>query len=170
MRIVDAEESHLPAIRAIQNDVIANTAAIYDDEPATEDGVAEWFDKKRAAGYPVVVAVNEVAGVLGFASYGEFNKKPGYRHTAEHSVHVASEARGQGLGRRLLATIEDRARAAGLHMLVGLIDAENTASRRLHESAGYAHAGTLREVGRKFGRWLDMCYYQKPLLDEEPRH
>lgn len=168
MRIVDAEESHLPAIRAIQNDVIANTTAIYDDRPATEAEAAEWFANKRAAGRPVVVAVDELGVVMGFASYGEFNKKPGYRHTAEHSVHVASEARGRGLGRQLLATIEDRARAAGLHVLVGLIDAENTASRRLHESAGYTHAGTLREVGRKFGRWLDMCYYQKSLNDDEP--
>lgn len=165
MWLIDAEPVHLPAIHAILNEVIANTTAIYSDQPATTEEAAAWFDGKRAAGFPVIVAVEADDRVLGFASYGEFNPKPGYRYTVEHSVHVAEACRGRGTGRRLLDAIEARARGANRHTMVGLIDAENTASRRLHESAGYLHVGTLREVGRKFDRWLDMCYYQKQLTE-----
>lgn len=163
MRLIDAEPGHLPEIHAIINEVIASTTAIYADQPATEAETLEWFTQKQAGRLPVIVAIDDSDQVLGFASYGAFNKKPGYRYTVEHSVHIASASRGQGLGRQLLVAIEGRAREAGKHTIVGLIDAENTASRRLHESAGYTLAGTLREVGRKFDRWLDMCYYQKPL-------
>lgn len=163
MRLIDGEPVHLPAIHAIINEVIANTTAIYDDDPATEAQAAEWFAQKQAAGFPVIVALDQSDRLLGFASYGEFNKKPGYRYTVEHSVHVAAASRGRGLGRLLLRAIEGRAREAGKHTMVGLIDAENIASLRLHESAGYTFAGTLQQVGHKFGRWLDMCYYQKSL-------
>lgn len=164
MRLIDADESHLPSIREITNDVIANTTAIYDDEPATEAETRAWFAKKRSAGLPVLVAVSSDGVVAGFASYGVFNARPGYRRSVEHSVHVAAVFRGQGLGGRLLEALEARAREAGVHTLVGLIDAENVGSIRLHKSCGFTHAGTLRQVGWKFGRWLDMSYYQK-LLD-----
>lgn len=118
--------------------------------------------QQAGEGLPVLVAVNEDV-VAGFASYGEFNPKLGYRQTAEHSLHVAPEHRGQGLGRRLLEAIEGRARDAGVRTFVGLIDSGNEASRRLHESAGYQLSGELHEVGHKFGRWLNVCYYVKRL-------
>ncbi|TWT97792.1 N-acyltransferase YncA [Botrimarina colliarenosi] len=163
MQLIDADASHLAAIQAIVNDVVATTTAIYDEAPATDRETADWFEVKRAKGFPVIVAIDESVSVMGFASYGDFNKKPGYRFTVEHSLHVAADHRGKGLGRVLLEAIESRARGAGVHTMVGLIDAENVASRRLHESAGYELAGTLKEVGWKFGRWLNMCSYQKIL-------
>ena len=162
MRLIDADESHLPAIHAIVNDVIAHTNAIYEEKPATQAESEAWFANKQANGYPVIVAVDE-AGVSGFASYGDFNPKSGYRQTAEHSLHVAPDRRGQGLGRRLLEAIEGRAREAGVRTFVGLIDSGNEPSRRLHESAGYQLCGELPEVGCKFGRWLNVCYYVKRL-------
>lgn len=162
MRLIDADESHLPAIRAITNDVIANTNAIYEETPATAEETAAWFAGKRAKGLPVLVALDE-AGVAGFASYGEFNPKSGYRQTVEHSLHVAPDRRGRGLGKALLSAIEDRAREAGVRTLIGLIDSGNEPSRRLHEAAGYRLCGELPEIGRKFGRWLSVCYYVKRL-------
>ncbi|QDT69257.1 N-acyltransferase YncA [Planctomycetes bacterium MalM25] len=162
MRLIDADVSHLPAIRAIVNDVIASTNAIYEETPATEEETIAWFAAKRAKGFPVLVAIDET-GVAGFASYGEFNPKSGYRDTVEHSLHVAPDRRGQGLGRRLLEAIEQRARDAGVRAMIGLIDSGNEPSRRLHTSAGYRLCGELPEIGHKFGRRLTVCYYVKHL-------
>lgn len=96
--------------------------------------------------------------MLGFASYGDFRPFAGFAATVEHSVYVDPAAQGQGLGRALLAALIDRARAAGLHVMVAGIEAGNTASIALHAKAGFEEAGLLREVGRKFGRWLDLRF------------
>lgn len=164
-RLIDGEASHLEAILAIVNDVIATTTAIYEEQPMTASEATAWWESQQASEHPIVVAVDDEGVVAGFATYGAFNKRSGYRRTIEHSLHVAAAFRGRGLGKRLLAEIEARARAAGMHTMIGLIDAENAASVRLHESAGFHHAGTLRQVGRKHGRWLDMLSYQKLLSD-----
>lgn len=163
MRVIDADASHLAEIEAIVNDVIANTTAIYVDEPTSREDTLGWFEAKRSAGLPVIVAIDAEGVVAGFASYGPFNQRHGYRYTVEHSLHVAPSHRGEGVGRSLLEAIVERARNAGMHAMVGVIDAGNTASCRLHESAGFELVGQLPEVGRKFDRWLDVCFYHKRL-------
>jgi phosphinothricin acetyltransferase len=100
---------------------------------------------------------------MGFASYGPFRTLPGYRHTVEHSVYVHSEFRGRGLGRQLLERLIQRAQASETRTMIGVIDTQNAASIQLHERLGFVPAGTLREVGFKFGRWLDVVLYQKVL-------
>jgi phosphinothricin acetyltransferase len=151
----------LPAILAIYNHIVATSTAIYRDEPTTLEERAAWFSARRAAGFPVLVAERR-GEVLGFASYGEFRGAfPGYRHTVEHSVHVGEAARGLGVGAALMGHLLDCAREAGVHAMVGAIDADNAGSLRFHEKLGFAACAHFHEVGRKFGRWLDLVFVEK---------
>lgn len=160
MPIRPATEDDLPAITAIFNDVIATSTAIYADDPFSPEDRGIWFAQRRDAGYPVLVA-DGGAGVLGVASFGDFRAWPGYRHTVEHSVHVRADARGSGLGSALVGALFDPARALGKHVMVAGIDAANAGSIRMHERLGFQRGAVLREVGRKFGRWLDLEFMQK---------
>ena len=168
MDVRDADETHLPEILAIYNDVMATSTAIFSDQPSTLDERTGWFRARRAQGYPVLVAV-EGERVLGYASFGDFRSWPGYRHTVEHSVHVAAVVRGSGVGAALMARLIPRAAALGKHVMVAGIDASNEASIRFHERLGFERVGLLREVGCKFGRWLDLAFLQRQLGAGEPR-
>jgi phosphinothricin acetyltransferase len=159
--IRSAELDDLPGILAIYNDVIATSTAVYSDDPATLENRLDWFSGRRARGFPVIVGVDE-RGVAGFSSFGDFRGVySGYRHTVEHSVHIRSDLRGQGLGRKLVEALFPGARAMGMHVMIGAIDAANIGSIRFHEKLGFSHAGVFREVGRKFDRWLDLVFMQK---------
>ena len=162
--VVDADESDLPDILVIYNQVIATTTAVYSNLPSTLADRLAWMRARRDHGFPVLV-VRDETGVAGFASYGEFRSWPGYKHTVEHSVHVREGARGRGLGGALVAELVERARAQGMHVMIGGVDAANEASIRLHESLGFERAAILRQVGRKFERWLDLCFVQKVLRE-----
>jgi L-amino acid N-acyltransferase YncA len=154
---VDVEE-----IRAIYNDVMATSTAIYREEPATADEFREWFETRTRLGFPVLVA-EENGEVLGYDSFADFRHWPGYRHTVEHSVHVRADARGRGIGRALLTEIIVRAGALGKHVLIAGIDADNDVSIRLHERLGFERVAHFREVGWKFDRWLDLVFMQRLL-------
>jgi L-amino acid N-acyltransferase len=97
---------------------------------------------------------------MGFASYGTFRAFPAYKYTVEHSVYVDARFRGQGIGKRLLQEIITLAQQQEYHVLVGAIDAANAVSICLHASLGFMHCGTIRQAGFKFGRWLDLAFYQ----------
>ena len=157
--IRDAIESDLPAILAITNEAIANTTAVWNNTPATLEARTAWMRERQARGFPVLVATDG-GKVLGFASFGDFRPFEGYLHTVEHSIYVAPEAQGRGVGKALLAALVERARALGKHVIVGGIEAGNTASIALHTRAGFVETGRLPEVGRKFGRWLDLVFMQ----------
>ena len=157
--IRDAIESDLPAILAITNEAIANTTAVWNNTPATLEARTAWMRDRQARGFPVLVATDG-GKVLGFASFGDFRPFEGYLHTVEHSIYVAPEAQGRGVGKALLEALVGRARALGKHVIVGGIEAGNTASIALHARAGFVETGRLPEVGRKFGRWLDLVFMQ----------
>ena len=157
--IRDAIESDLPAILAITNEAIANTTAVWNNTPATLEARTAWMRERQARGFPVLVATDG-GKVLGFASFGDFRPFEGYLHTVEHSIYVAPEAQGRGVGKALLAALVERARALGKHVIVGGIEAGNTASIALHTRAGFVETGRLPEVGQKFGRWLDLVFMQ----------
>ena len=159
MRIDDAAEADLPAILAIHNEVVANSTAIYSDNPSTLNERAAWRAQRLAQGYPVLVA-RDGGDVLGFASFGDFRAWSGYGATVEHSVHVHADARRRGVGRALLGALPGRARALGKHVILGGIDADNGASLALHASLGYEKVAHFRQVGRKFDRWLDLVFVQ----------
>lgn len=162
MQISDAQESDLPGILAIYNDVIATSTAVFSDDPVTLDERRAWWRARIAQGYPVLVA-READGVAGFATFGDFRAWPGYRFTVEHSVHVRADRRGKGIGTALIQALLQRAAALGKHVMVAGIDAANTGSIRLHERLGFEHVGRLKEVGWKFDRWLDLVFLQREL-------
>lgn len=161
-------ERHAAAILDIFNDAILHSTALYDYKPRTPESMVGWFEAKRAGGFPVIGLEDWAGTLLGFASYGAFRAWPAYKYTVEHSVYVHRDHRGRGLGRALLVELVAAARLNGLHALVGGIDAANAGSIALHERLGFRHAGTLPQVGFKFGRWLDLAFYQL-LLDTPAR-
>ncbi|MGE0667805.1 MAG: N-acetyltransferase family protein [Sphingomonadales bacterium] len=161
-RIGDAVADDLPAIAAILNHSILNTTAAWYDDPCTDEWMAAWFELRRAKGWPVLAA--RVGGrVVGYATYGEFRSRTGYRDTMEHSVYVDASYHRAGIGRSLLTALVDRARANGVHVLVGGIADENEASIALHRALGFEEVARMPEVGQKFGRWLTLVFMQKIL-------
>jgi len=164
--IRDATEADLPGILAIFNQAIRDTTAVWHLEPATLEARRQWLLDRQGRGLPVLVAA-EGETVLGFASYGDFRPFAGFALTVEHSVYVDPAAQGRGLGGALLRALAERARDAGLHVMVAGIEAGNTTSIALHRRAGFQEAGVLRQVGRKFDRWLDLLFMQKFLQEPE---
>jgi L-amino acid N-acyltransferase YncA len=168
MNLIRCDNSWSQPILAILNDAILNTTALYDYRPRTLTMMTSWFEAKQRGNYPVIGAVTESGELMGFTSYGPFRAWPAYKYTVEHSVYVASAFRGQGIGKRLLQEIVTAARQQDYHVLVGGIDSQNAVSIRLHERLGFQHAGTIRQAGFKFGRWLDLAFYQL-ILDTPAR-
>lgn len=160
MLIRDARETDLPGLLGIYNEVIATSTAVYHSQSVTLQDRVDWWHRRVDAGYPVLTASGD-AGVLGFASFGEFRSGSGYRFTVEHTVHVRGDCRGRGIGQRLMAALLLRAQQLGKHVMVAGVDAANTASIRFHERLGFERAGHLRETGFKFDRWLDLVFLQR---------
>lgn len=170
MRLIDCDARHLDAIRAIFNHAIAHSTALYEYQPRSAETIRAWWDAKQSQGWPVLGVCGEADELLGFASYGTFRAWPAYGYTVEHSLYVAEAHRRRGVGRHLLTALIERARAAEMHVMIGGIDADNAASIALHESMGFTAGGRLPEVGFKFGRWLDLCFYQLVLdTPSQPR-
>lgn len=162
LRLIDcSEEEHAGAILEILNEAIVNSTALYDYVPRQSEAMSTWFATKRAKAFPVVGAIDSTGQLVGFASWGTFRAFPAYKYTVEHSVYVHHEHRGRGLGKTLMVELIDRARASDMvHALIGCIDASNKGSIALHQGLGFTHAGTFKEVGFKFGKWLDAAFYQ----------
>lgn len=158
------EERHAAAILDIFNEAIVNSTALFDYQPRPASSMGPWFATKRQQGYPVIGLEDLDSGqLLGFASWGAWRAWPAYKYSVEHSIYVHHTQRGRGLGRQLLQALAERAAAHEVHLMVGGIEAGNRASIALHEQLGFSHAGTVREAGYKFGRWLDLAFYQRLL-------
>lgn len=163
IQVRDAEPGDIGGILAIYNDAVLHTTAIWNETLVDAANRAAWLADRRKAGYPVLVAVDEAGAVLGYAAFGDWRAWDGYRHTVEHSVYVRAGARRGGVGRALMAALIERARGLGKHVMVAGIEAGNLPSIRLHESLGFEQAGLLREVGTKFGKWLDLAFLRLAL-------
>lgn len=155
--------SHGSAILAILNEQILTSTAVYEYVPRMPDSMAPWFNAKVAKGYPVIGVEDEAGALMGFATYGVFRERPAYKYCVEHSVYVHKDHRGNGLGKALMERLIVAAREQDLHVMVGGIDATNAVSIALHEQLGFVHAGTITQAGFKFGRWLDLAFYQLTL-------
>ena len=161
MTIQDAQEGDFASLTAIYNEILLNSTAIYRDEAAPVEERVAWWQGRTQQGYPTVVALNDGGAVMGFSSFGDFRAWPGYRFTVEHTVHVAATCRGQGVGTALVQALIPRAKALGKHVMIGGIDAENAASLRFHERLGFERVAHFKEVGFKFGRFLDLVFVQR---------
>lgn len=159
MMLRPATNADIPAILAIWNPLIRDTSVTFTTVEKTPDTLAADIATRGAA-----FLVAETGGALvGFASYGTFRSGPGYAHTAEHTVILGSGARGRGIGRALMARLEEIARAQGIHVLIGGVSGENPGAIAFHEAIGFDRVGHLPQVGRKFGKWLDLVLLQKTL-------
>ncbi|MGU3436505.1 GNAT family N-acetyltransferase [Actinomycetes bacterium M1A6_2h] len=160
MLIRDATTVDLPEILAIHNAAIAETTAIWDEEQVDLSERQQWFDTRRDAGHPILTA--EIDGrVAGYASYGQWRPKTGYRRTVENSVYVASAFQRRGVATELMAALIEKAADLGMHVMVAGIESSNLTSIRLHEKFGFRTVGELPEVGYKFDRWLDLTLMQR---------
>lgn len=162
MDVRDATDDDLPAILAIYNHCVLHSTCTADVEPQALAARQAWLDERRAAGLPVLVAIDG-GEVVGWAALSRYHARPGYRFTVENSVYVHHQRRGLGAGRALLDALVRRARALGLHVIIAGVDGDNQASLSLHERAGFRYAGRLPQVVHKFDRWLDVVYLQLTL-------
>ncbi|HSD37663.1 MAG TPA: GNAT family N-acetyltransferase [Rhodocyclaceae bacterium] len=159
-------ERHAAAILDILNEAIVSSTALYDYVPRSLPNMRAWFDAKEARSFPVIGVEAADGTLLAFASYGTFRAWPAYKYSVEHSVYVHTSQRGNGLGEMLMGELISCAREQDYHTLIGVIDSDNRASIAFHEKLGFRHGGTLSQVGFKFGRWLDVAFYQ--LILESP--
>ncbi len=153
-------DRHASRILQIFNDAIVHSTALFDYKPRTPESMVGWFKAKEAGRFPVIGIESDDGELLGFASYGTFRAWPAYKYSVEHSVYVHKDHRGKGLGRKLMQALIAEAMKQDYHLMVGGIEAANAASIELHKSLGFTHGGTISQAGFKFGRWLDLSFYQ----------
>ena len=164
--IREAKENDLPGLLEIYNEIILNTTAVFEYEPHTLEMRRNWFQTKQQQGFPVFVA-EEGEQIRGFSSFGPFRAWAAYLYSVENSVYVSEEARGKGIGKLLIPPLIDAAQKLGLHTLIASIEATNAASIRLHNHFGFKEVACFKEVGWKFGRWLDLKFLQLILKTEK---
>jgi phosphinothricin acetyltransferase len=156
-RVEDAE-----AIRAIYNREVTESTVTFDLVPRTLEQQRAWIIE-HAGGHPAIVAVDEHDLVVGFGCLSPYRSRPAYTTTVEDSVYVHHDHRGAGVGRVVLAELVRLATAHGFHSVMARIVGGHDVSIRLHQDCGFELIGIEREVGRKFGRWLDVALMQRML-------
>jgi len=159
MIIRNANENDLPQLLEIYNDIILNTTAVYQYQAQSLDMRKEWFTTKRQQGFPVFVA-EDANGIVGFSTLGTFRNWQAYKYSVENSVYVASHSRGKGVGKLLMPPLIRAAIQMEMHTVIASIDATNEASLHLHKNFGFEEVAHFKEVGYKFGRWLDLKFFQ----------
>jgi phosphinothricin acetyltransferase len=154
-----ARKEDVSKILEIVNYEILNSTVLYDYQERTYAYQLNWFEEKQHEKMPVIVAVHKNE-VVGFGTYGSFRPREAYKFSVEHSIYIAQKARGLGTGRKLMVALISLAKAGGFHVMIGGVDAANEESIAFHKKFGFTETGTLKEVGYKFGRWLDLKFLQ----------
>jgi phosphinothricin acetyltransferase len=157
-----AERRDAEAIRAIYNAEVRESTVTFDLVARSSAEQLAWIDE-HSGGHPAIVAIDEADEVYGFASLSPYRPRPAYATTVEDSVYVRRDARGTGIGRLLLGDLVELALDHGFHSVIGRIVGGHDASIALHRSCGFVEVGVEKEVGRKFGKWLDVVLMQKML-------
>jgi len=156
-----ARESDLPALLAVYNHYVAGTHITFDVEPRTLEQRHDWLKSFAAAGRHQCFVAEEDGVAVGWASSGKFKDRAAYDTSVETSVYLAPDAQGRGLGRRLYAALFAALAKEDVHRAFGGIALPNEASVGLHRAMGFALCGTYREVGRKFGRFWDVAWFER---------
>jgi L-amino acid N-acyltransferase YncA len=146
------------AIKSLLNALLATTTVEWTETPHTLDSILEWMDA-----HDTILVAEDQGEIVGVAAYGWFRdavKRPGYRFTVEHTVHVREDRWGSGVGRQLMSALIDQARLSGKHVMVAAIDSANEDSIRFHLGLGFVEVGRMPDVGTKFGRWLELVLLQ----------
>lgn len=159
IKVRDYEITDAKAIVTIINHVILNSTALYDYNPRTTALQVEIFEEKLKKGFPIIVATIDDE-VVGFGYYSEFRFRDAYRFTVEHSVYVAEEFHGKGIGKVLMQKLIHLAKEQKFHTMIGVIDSENESSITFHQQFGFKKIAVLKETGYKFNRWLDAVVMQ----------
>jgi L-amino acid N-acyltransferase YncA len=162
-RIAAAQLHHAAEIAAIYAHHVEHGTASFESDPPDAAEMAVRIGKVLDAGSPWLVAQSIDGAVLGYAYANQFRERPAYRLTCENSIYIHSDQRGQGLGKALLRALIEAASAAGFRQMIAVIGGGEPGSVGLHAALGFTHAGRMRSIGRKHGRWLDTVYMQLPL-------
>jgi len=157
-----ATQKDLPYILEIYNDAILHTTAIYDYKAHTIEDRIEWYESKMQDGYPILVA-EENNTVIGFATFGSFRPWPAFKYSIEHSIYVHEKYNNKGTGTLLLKSIIQISNEREFATMVAGIDGSNEKSIRMHEKLGFKYSGTIIKAGFKFGKWLNLVFYQLEL-------
>ena len=160
-----AAPADAPGIGAIWNPIVRDTAITFWPTERSEPEIAAVIRQRQDEGHAFLVA-EEAAAILGFATYSQFRSGAGYARSMEHTIHAAPAARGRGLGRRMLAAIEDHARACGHRLMIGAITGSNADSVAFHAACGYAEWGRIPAAGWKFGAFHDLVLMGKDLAPD----
>lgn len=158
----DATPKDAPAIAAIWNPIIRDTVVTFNPTARSHDDLRRMIQSRHADGHAFMVA-QQAGRLLGFATYAQFRGGLGYGRTMEHTINLAPQARGAGVGQALLRALEDHAARAGHHIMVAAVTGSNVASIRFHQRQGYQITGTMPQVGWKFGTFHDLVLMQKTL-------
>lgn len=154
----------LPAITAIYRHHVLHGTGTFEIEPPSLSEMSARRQDVVGKNLPWLMAEGDDGSILGYAYVNWFKPRPAFRFSAENSIYVADAARGQGVGRLLLDALCQACTDAGVRKLIAVIgDSDNHGSIGLHRAAGFSHAGTLRSVGWKFERWLDVVMMEKSL-------
>lgn len=156
--IREARAGDLKAINDIYNHYVLHSTCTYQTEPSSFEERQKWFEEHKP---PYAVTVVEMDGkVVGWGSISRFHPRAAYGKTVENSVYLHTDWLGKGIGKTLLKDLIERTKKAGFHTIVAIISADQTPSVKLHQSLGFAQVGDFKQVGNKFGRWLDVVYWQ----------
>ena len=156
------------AIAAIYAEHVRTSSACFDTIPRTVDETADKIMEITGTGWPFLVALRGDF-IAGYAYANQFRDRPAYSFACEDSIYVDAGFMGQGIGANLLRELIAAATAAGFRQMFAVIGGGEPASVALHAKLGFEHAGRMRSVGRKFGRWLDTVYMQRPLGEGDRR-
>lgn len=165
VQVRPGEEADLPALTDLYNHYVRETAITFDTSPFTPEERRPWLLSHPVDGpHRLMVATGAGPGrILGYATSSPFRPKPAYGTSVETTVYVAPDAGRRGVGTLLYKALFEALAGEDLHRAYAGITQPNDASTRLHERFGFRHVGTYREVGRKYGRWWDVAWYEKEL-------
>ena len=167
VQVRPAPEGDLATINEIYNHSVLETHITFDDEPMTMEARREWFGHYAATGRHRLLVATDGEAIIGYTSSSRFRPKPGYLTSVETSVYLAPDATGKGAGGRLYAELFKVIEGEDLHRAYAGIALPNPASVALHEKFGFKRVALFTEQGRKFGRYWDVAWFEKPLGGED---